>query len=108
MAQTMMPDPILPHPEERREAPRLEGRKAPMQPIQPCAIAVMAKAPRAGRVKTRLVPPLTAEAAGKLSAAGAIEICGALSSALKNVPETTTKSVMPSELKSAAKVGADA
>jgi uncharacterized protein len=33
-----------------------------------CAIAVMAKAPRAGQVKTRLVPPLTPEAASKLSA----------------------------------------
>jgi rSAM/selenodomain-associated transferase 1 len=34
-----------------------------------CAIAVMAKAPRPGRVKTRLVPPLTPEAASALSAA---------------------------------------
>jgi rSAM/selenodomain-associated transferase 1 len=33
-----------------------------------CAIAVMAKAPRPGQVKTRLVPPLTHEAAGALSA----------------------------------------
>jgi len=33
-----------------------------------CAIAVMAKAPRAGQVKTRLVPPLTAAAAAALSA----------------------------------------
>ncbi|MGO8919053.1 MAG: TIGR04282 family arsenosugar biosynthesis glycosyltransferase [Stellaceae bacterium] len=36
--------------------------------VLPCAIAVMAKAPRAGQVKTRLVPPLTPEAAGLLSA----------------------------------------
>jgi rSAM/selenodomain-associated transferase 1 len=34
-----------------------------------CAIAVMAKAPRPGEVKTRLVPPLTCEAASGLSAA---------------------------------------
>ncbi len=34
-----------------------------------CAIAVMAKAPRAGRSKTRLCPPLTPEAAGALSGA---------------------------------------
>ncbi len=34
-----------------------------------CAIAVMAKAPRAGRVKTRLVPPLTPEQAMQMSAA---------------------------------------
>lgn len=34
-----------------------------------CAIAVMAKAPQPGRSKTRLVPPLTPEAAAALSAA---------------------------------------
>jgi rSAM/selenodomain-associated transferase 1 len=33
-----------------------------------CAIAVMAKAPRRGQVKTRLVPPLTANSASLLSA----------------------------------------
>jgi len=32
-----------------------------------CAFAVMAKAPRSGEVKTRLVPPLRAEEAAKLS-----------------------------------------
>jgi rSAM/selenodomain-associated transferase 1 len=37
-------------------------------PKDGCAIAVMAKAPRAGAVKTRLIPPLTAEAAKALSA----------------------------------------
>ena len=40
-----------------------EGRSAP------CAIAIMAKAPRHGEVKTRLVPPLTAAEATALSAA---------------------------------------
>jgi uncharacterized protein len=34
-----------------------------------CAVAVMAKAPRLGEVKTRLVPPLTAEEATALSGA---------------------------------------
>jgi uncharacterized protein len=33
-----------------------------------CAIAVMAKAPRPGQVKTRLVPPLTSDSASTLSA----------------------------------------
>jgi len=37
-------------------------------PRDDCAIAVMAKAPRPGAVKTRLVPPLTPEAAMALSA----------------------------------------
>ena len=32
-----------------------------------CALAVMAKAPRAGRVKTRLSPPLTLEQAAELN-----------------------------------------
>jgi len=34
----------------------------------PCAIAVMAKAPRPGQVKTRLVPPLTPDMASALNA----------------------------------------
>jgi rSAM/selenodomain-associated transferase 1 len=37
-------------------------------PGKGCAVAVMAKAPRAGAVKTRLVPPVTHEAAMALSA----------------------------------------
>ncbi len=40
-----------------------------MAPETTCAIAVMAKAPRAGRVKTRLVPPLDPEGALRMSAA---------------------------------------
>src|SRR3954470_8808743 len=32
-----------------------------------CALAVMTKAPKAGRVKTRLVPPLTPEEAAELN-----------------------------------------
>jgi rSAM/selenodomain-associated transferase 1 len=34
-----------------------------------CALAIMTKAPRAGQVKTRLVPPLTPEEAAELNAA---------------------------------------
>src|ERR1041385_7386122 len=32
-----------------------------------CALAIMTKAPQAGRVKTRLVPPLTPEEAAELN-----------------------------------------
>jgi rSAM/selenodomain-associated transferase 1 len=38
-----------------------------MAPGGGCAIAVMAKAPRPGTVKTRLIPPLTADSASALS-----------------------------------------
>src|SRR5437660_12443029 len=36
-------------------------------PPASCALAVMTKAPQAGRVKTRLVPPLTPEEAAELN-----------------------------------------
>jgi uncharacterized protein len=41
---------------------------APITSKADCAIAVMAKSPRSGAVKTRLVPPLTPQAASALSA----------------------------------------
>src|SRR5437899_12452015 len=48
-----------------------------------CALAVMTKAPRAGQVKTRLVPPLSHEEAAQLNvcflrdtAAAIAEACG--------------------------------
>src|SRR4026207_2554741 len=46
-----------------------------------CALAVMTKAPQAGRVKTRLVPPLTPQEAAELNkcflldTAAAISVC---------------------------------
>jgi hypothetical protein len=43
--------------------PNLSDRMAPGF----CALAIMTKAPKAGRVKTRLVPPLTAEEAAELN-----------------------------------------
>src|SRR3954465_8282905 len=36
-------------------------------PAGVCALGVMTKAPKAGRVKTRLVPPLSAEEAAELN-----------------------------------------
>ena len=52
---------------ENRKYPILERgvRRTGLEEI--CALAVMAKAPRAGKVKTRLQPPLTAEEAAALN-----------------------------------------
>ncbi len=57
-----------------------------MQPADMCAIAVMAKAPRAGQVKTRLCPPLTPEAATRMSAAFLRDITTNLALAGREVP----------------------
>jgi rSAM/selenodomain-associated transferase 1 len=51
-----------------------------------CAIAVMAKAPAAGRSKTRLTPPLTPEQAAALSAAFLRDITQALARAARDRP----------------------
>jgi rSAM/selenodomain-associated transferase 1 len=51
-----------------------------------CAIAVMAKAPRPGRVKTRLCPPLMPEEAMELSAAFLRDITDNLREAAKSAP----------------------
>lgn len=45
-----------------------ESLNAPSHRLNCCALAVMAKAPRAGAVKTRLTPPLTPDEAAQLSA----------------------------------------
>jgi uncharacterized protein len=47
--------------------PLLDASSPSMLRRRPCALAVMIKAPRAGAVKTRLVPPLTREEAAALS-----------------------------------------
>jgi rSAM/selenodomain-associated transferase 1 len=46
-----------------------------------CALAVMTKAPRAGEVKTRLVPPLTQEEAAQLNSSFLRDIRAAISAA---------------------------
>src|SRR6266567_5923366 len=46
-----------------------------------CALAVMTKAPRAGEVKTRLVPPLTEEEAAQLNGSFLRDITAAISAA---------------------------
>jgi rSAM/selenodomain-associated transferase 1 len=45
----------------------LDPREGKQVPSGLCALAVMTKAPKAGRVKTRLTPPLTAEEAAALN-----------------------------------------
>jgi rSAM/selenodomain-associated transferase 1 len=51
-----------------------------------CALAVMTKAPQAGRVKTRLVPPLTPEEAAELNKCFLRDTAGATSSACSGGP----------------------
>jgi uncharacterized protein len=50
-----------------------------------CAVAVMAKAPRVGEVKTRLVPPLSPRQAAALSIAFIRDIAGNILAAAENV-----------------------
>jgi rSAM/selenodomain-associated transferase 1 len=51
-----------------------------------CALAVMTKAPQAGRVKTRLVPPLTPEEAAELNKGFLRDTAAAISSACSRRP----------------------
>jgi len=52
-----------------------------------CALAVMTKAPQAGRVKTRLVPPLAPEEAAELNRCFLRDTATAISSACSRRPE---------------------
>src|SRR6267378_6918459 len=51
-----------------------------------CALAVMTKAPQAGRVKTRLVPPLTPEEAAELNKCFLRDTAAAISSVCSRRP----------------------
>src|SRR5262245_29096268 len=51
-----------------------------------CALAVMTKAPEAGRVKTRLVPPLTPEDAAELNKCFLRDTASAISSVCRRRP----------------------
>src|SRR5439155_13284168 len=46
-----------------------------------CALAVMTKAPRAGEVKTRLVPPLTHDEAAQVNSSFLSDVAAAISAA---------------------------
>jgi rSAM/selenodomain-associated transferase 1 len=52
-----------------------------------CALAVMTKAPHAGRVKTRLIPPLTPEEAAELSKCFLRDTTAAISEACSRRPQ---------------------
>jgi uncharacterized protein len=67
--------------QEEAEVPVAETRRAEF-----CALAIMAKAPRNGEVKTRLVPPLTEEEAAMLSACFLKDIAANFMVAAKNIP----------------------
>jgi glycosyltransferase A (GT-A) superfamily protein (DUF2064 family) len=54
--------------------------------VQTCAIGIMAKAPQAGRSKTRLCPPLLAEQAAELSAAFLRDTTENIAAAARIVP----------------------
>ena len=57
-----------------------------IKPGEAVAIAVMAKAPQAGRSKTRLVPPLDPDGAAALSAAFLRDMTENIALAARNVP----------------------
>src|SRR5947207_134661 len=60
----------------------LDPNARPKSPSGCCALAVMTKAPRPGRVKTRLVPPLTPNEAATLNACFLRDTTVAISSAI--------------------------
>jgi len=58
-----------------------------------CALAVMTKAPRAGEVKTRLVPPLTHDEAAQLNSSFLRDIAAAISAAAGQATERIARGV---------------
>src|SRR5438067_9635583 len=60
----------------------LDANAPPKNPSGFCALAVMTKAPRPGRVKTRLIPPLTPNEAAALNACFLRDTTTAISSAI--------------------------
>src|SRR5690348_1936772 len=57
-----------------------------MELLNTCAVAVMAKAPREGRAKTRLCPPLRPDQAAQLSGAFLRDITENIALAARAVP----------------------
>src|SRR5215468_4256132 len=67
-----------------------------------CAVAVMTKAPQAGRVKTRLVPPLTPDEAAELNKCFLRDTAAAISIACRRRP-VGDANASPSEAATAAR-----
>ena len=63
-----------------------------------CAVAVLAKAPRPGRVKTRLSPPLLPEEASMMSAAFLRDITANIAAASRDAPITGWVAYAPAGL----------
>src|SRR5262249_25835013 len=87
---------------------RILNPKRPFNADDVCALAVMTKAPRAGQVKTRLVPPLNPEDAAKLNvcflrdtAIAIMKACGATARGVGVFTpvgsETTYAEILPPE-----------
>ena len=55
-------------------------------PEEQCAVAIMAKASVAGRVKTRLVPPLTYQEAAELNTCCLTDVAASVAAAAREVP----------------------
>ena len=66
----------------------LNPMESPETALHVCALAVMTKAPRAGRVKTRLVPPLTPDEAATLNACFLRDTASAISAAIVSGKES--------------------
>jgi rSAM/selenodomain-associated transferase 1 len=66
---------------DRENRPAIVAAKA-----QSCAVAIMAKAPRDGEVKTRLVPPLSPAEAAELSGAFIRDVAGNILTAAESAP----------------------
>jgi len=66
----------------------LNPAESPETALRVCALAVMTKAPRAGRVKTRLVPPLTPDEAATLNVCFLRDTASAISRAIVSSKES--------------------
>ena len=62
----------------------LDPKLSPRVRVGSCALAVMTKAPRAGNVKTRLIPPLTSEEAAALNVCFLRDITAAIEQATQD------------------------